>query len=83
MNSLAATADNILGNSSNDLLKIKVRHCYTFCTLINDLRCQNMISMYMLCQITCEAHNQILYEKGLRGNMYTSHVQVARQQDIT
>lgn len=33
MNSLAATADNILGNSSNDLLKIKIRHCYTLCIL--------------------------------------------------
>ena len=36
INSLDATADNILGNSSNDLLKIKIRHCYAFCILIND-----------------------------------------------
>ena len=36
MNSLADTADNILGNSSKDLLKIKIRHCI-FCILINDL----------------------------------------------
>ena len=37
INSLAATADNILGNSSNDLLKIKIRQCYTLCILTNDL----------------------------------------------
>ena len=30
INSLAATADNILGNSSSDLLKIRIRHWYTF-----------------------------------------------------